>query len=242
MFDRNVLDSITVITHSAVRIGGDKVIYIDPIGIEGEPHDADLILITHPHADHFSPGNIRKVLKDSTVVACPESMAGKLGRASGREPVSLTAGMSTSLAGVPVEAVAAYNKKKIYHPKKKGWLGYVLTVGETRVYIAGDTESNPENKAVTCDIALLPVDTSRTMTPDQAAELAKLISAQAVIPIHYGALLGGKKAPVKFKQALDPSIECDIRDTVYSSILVKMMVLPSVLGFIVGFTLMMLVL
>ena len=53
MFDQAVLDSINVTAHSCVRIAGEKIIYIDPIRIEGEPHDADIILFTHAHLITF---------------------------------------------------------------------------------------------------------------------------------------------------------------------------------------------
>ncbi|MBQ3947938.1 MAG: MBL fold metallo-hydrolase, partial [Ruminococcus sp.] len=69
-----MLDFITVNTHSSIRINDEKVIYIDPFRITEESHDADIILITHSHYDHFSPDDIKKVMKQETVLVCPESM------------------------------------------------------------------------------------------------------------------------------------------------------------------------
>lgn len=69
MFERSVYDEIQTITHSGIRIGGDVVIYMDPISINGAPHDADLILFTHMHFDHFSPRDVKKLLKSDTVIA-----------------------------------------------------------------------------------------------------------------------------------------------------------------------------
>ena len=52
-------DQIQVFTQSSIRIsGGPGTLYLDPIGIPGAPHDADYILITHDHGDHFSPEDI----------------------------------------------------------------------------------------------------------------------------------------------------------------------------------------
>ena len=110
MFDQNVLDRIQVITHSCIRIAGKTVIYIDPIGIAGEPHDADLILFTHPHFDHFSPKDVKKLMKADTVIAAPKSMALLCTLRLQKKPVTLLPGQQTELASIPVTAVAAYNK------------------------------------------------------------------------------------------------------------------------------------
>ena len=56
-------DSISVNAHSSIRIGGSTVVYIDPFKLTEEAHDADLILFTHPHYDHFSPEDFRKAAK-----------------------------------------------------------------------------------------------------------------------------------------------------------------------------------
>lgn len=240
MFDQAVLDSINVTAHSCVRIAGEKIIYIDPIRIEGEPHDADIILFTHAHFDHFSPKDVKKLIKQGTVIGAPEKMAGKCRKAFGIEPVSFVPAMTYELCGVTVETVAAYNMRKRYHPKKMGWCGYILTICETRVYIAGDTDSTQESESVCCDIAVLPIGGMYTVDPTQAAELANKIKPHTVIPYHYGKMLGGKDAPIKFKAALDRDIESSVRLSAYTDIMMwcyirigSLMAVGAVLGLLI---------
>ena len=222
MFKQSVLESIEVINHSGIRINSSKVIYIDPISVSGTPHDADLILFTHPHRDHFSPKDVKKLLKADTVIAAPKSMSTRCRIFLGKEPVSLMPAQSLNLCDIPVETVAAYNIKKPNHMKAKNWLGYILDIDGTRVYIAGDTDITEESRRVSCDIALLPVGGSFTMDPKQAAELANFISPHTVIPIHYGKLIGGAEAAENFRSAVDPHIETDIRPSACSDVLLKM--------------------
>lgn len=230
MFEESVLKRIQVMEQSGVRIVGEKVIYIDPIKVVGAPHDADLILFTHPHLDHFSPKDAKKLMKDSTVIAAPKSMAVVCRLRLGRKPVPLLPGETQQLCGVTVEAVAAYNRFKLFHLKAMKWLGYILTIGQTRVYISGDTDITAESKAVSCDIALLPVGgTGYTMNAEQAAELAAAIAPHTVIPVHYGKLLGGANAAERFRAALDSRIEADIRPTAFSTVMISMYLRAAVL-------------
>ena len=224
----NTLKQITVNMHSSIRIGGETVIYVDPIGISDAPHDADLVLITHPHFDHFSPGDIKKVMKDNTVIACPKASAALCRLLTGKKPVTVSPGQSLSLCGVPVETVAAYNKNKPMHAKFFRFVGYVLTMDDTRVYISGDTDYTPEASAVQCDIAMIPIGGTYTMNPVQAASLVNQIAPKAVIPVHYGLALGGQDAPETFRAHLQPGIQADIRPTVYSKVMLR--VLPLLLA------------
>ena len=219
----NPLAQITVNMHSSIRIGGDTVIYVDPIGISDAPHDADLVLITHPHFDHLSPKDIKKVMKDDTVIACPKIAAGLCRLLTGKKPVTVSPGQSLSLCGVPVETVAAYNKVKPMHAKFFRFVGYVLTVDGTRVYISGDTDYTPEASAVECEIALIPIGGTYTVNPVQAAALVNQIAPRVVIPVHYGLMLGGKDAPEAFRTRLKPGIEADIRPAVYSNVMLRVM-------------------
>ena len=210
MFDQKVLDLIQVPIHSSIRIGGDRVIYIDPFKIEGEPHDADLLLLTHEHFDHFSPEDMAKVMKDDTVVVYPRPMYDDLAWLEDDCLFPVEPGQSYEVLGIPLETVAAYNLVKPFHPKSKGWVGYVLTLGVTRVYIAGDTDQTPENSQVSCDIALVPIGGTYTMNAKKAAAFVNTLRPHTVIPVHYGTVVGKPQDADTFKAALDPDIRVKI--------------------------------
>lgn len=222
MFRENVLEKIDVINHSAICINGEKKIYIDPIEIKGTPHDADLILFTHPHFDHFSPKNVKKLLKQNTVIAAPESMKFFCKLLPKSETVFLLPGRDYELCGVSIHTVAAYNNRKPMHMKAMKWLGYIIDVDDTKVYISGDTDITEESGSVSCDIAILPVGGFYTVNAVQAAELARKIAPHTVIPVHYGKFLGGADAAEKLRSALGTDIETDIRPNAYSTVLVSM--------------------
>ena len=97
-----------------------------------------------------------------------------------------------TVAGVRIAAVPAYNivhkrdNGRPYHPKGVG-NGYVLTLGNKRVYLAGDTENIPEMARLEeIDIAFLPMNLPYTMSPEMAADAARSFSPKVLYPYHYG--------------------------------------------------------
>ena len=73
-----------------------------------------------------------------------------------------------------------------YHPQGRD-NGYVLTIGGTRVYIAGDTEDIPEMRALDgIDVAFLPMNLPYTMDVEQAASAVAAFAPGRVYPYHYG--------------------------------------------------------
>lgn len=188
-----MIDKIDVFTHSSIRIRTDSAtIYADPFHITEVSHDADFILVTHQHYDHFSPEDIRKVLKDSTVLVVPKSMikdAREL-EAEVKEIVAVGTSDSLELGALKLETIPAYNSLKPFHPKHSEWVGYILTIEGKRIYIAGDTDLTKEAGQVKCDIALLPIGGTYTMDPKKAAELTNTIKPEYVIPTHYGDIVG----------------------------------------------------
>ena len=201
-------DKLCVNTHSSIRIQTEKaVVYLDPFRLETAPHDADVVFFTHEHFDHFSPEDVKKVLNEDTVFVMPvgmEKAAAKVVQA--HCVLSVAPGGSGSVKGLDFEAVAAYNPKKRFHPKKQGWVGYVLTVDGQRVYVAGDTDVTPEAEAVRCDVALLPIGGTYTMNAAEAAALANKLRPELVIPIHYGSVAGDPEDFSAFAAAVDPAI------------------------------------
>ena len=188
-----MVDRIEVLTHNSIRIKDSiGTIYIDPFKIKDEPHDADFILITHQHYDHFSVEDIMKVVKDTTVLVSPESMiddAMELER-SVQEVVGIRPNETKEIAGLTIEAVPAYNNIKPFHPKRAEWVGYIFTLGGKRIYVAGDTGLTPDNKKVKCDIALVPIGGTYTMDYKKAGELINIIKPEVAIPTHYGSIVG----------------------------------------------------
>lgn len=188
-----MIDKIDVFTHTSIRIRGDAAcIYLDPFKIREEAHDADYVFVTHSHYDHFSPEDIRKVLKDTTIIVAPESMIDDARELEHevKEIVAVKPGDKLDINGLEVEAVPAYNTLKPFHPKRAEWVGYILTVDGKRIYIAGDTGLTKEAREVKCDIALLPIGGTYTMDTKRAAELTGIIKPEYVIPTHYGSIVG----------------------------------------------------
>jgi L-ascorbate metabolism protein UlaG (beta-lactamase superfamily) len=197
-----MLKKIKWLGHSSVKIEAEKTIYIDPWKIK-EGRKADLILISHSHGDHLSPADIRKIQKEETVIIAAGDAAAQL---SG-DVRALKPGEKVTVQGVTIEAVPAYNIGKPYHPKANDWIGFILTVEGKRIYYGGDTDLIPEMKDIKADILILPVGGTYTMTAREAAEAADLIRPEAVIPIHFGDIVGTPADAVKFKELCKAPVE-----------------------------------
>ena len=186
---------ITINTHSSIRLQSEQgtVMYVDPFGFETEPHDADLVLVTHTHFDHLSPDDIARVRKAQTVFVLPATCRGKFIEAgfTGEQATFLAPyEQAMPLPGITVETVPAYNVSKGFHPKAEGWLGYVVEIDDKRVYIAGDTDDLPENREISCDIALVPAGGTYTMDAREAAAFVNALKPAVAIPEHYGSVAG----------------------------------------------------
>ena len=203
---------ITINTHSSIRLETEQgtVIYVDPYGFETEPQDADLILVTHTHFDHFSPEDIARVRKPHTAFVLPATAMGEFVKAGfTNEDAAFLAPYehATPLPGIEVETVPAYNRTKRFHPEENGWLGYVVVMDGKRVYIAGDTDDLPENRSISCDVALVPAGGTYTMDAREAAAFVNALRPAVAIPEHYGTVAGSADDGKTFAGLVDPGIE-----------------------------------
>ena len=196
------VEKIHWLGHDSFRVDGTKTVYFDPFQIEEGP-GADLILISHDHFDHCSPEDVDKIRKENTVIITEKDSAGKL---QGDVRI-LNPGEKTEVEGVKIEAVPAYNTDKDFHPRKNGWLGFIVTVDGVRIYHAGDTDFIPEMKGMSVDIALLPVSGTYVMTAEQAVSAALAIRPRIAIPMHYGAIVGEERDAVSFQSALADTVQ-----------------------------------
>lgn len=210
------LSNITVNTQSSIRIAGEKVLYFDPINIEDENHDADVIFITHEHYDHFEPKSIAKIKNENTVLVAPASMEKQIKAGSGIAKIELwEPGSIHEFAGLWIETIPAYNLfPKPFHTKSKNWQGYLVKMGGVSYYIAGDTDVNEDIKKVSCDVALIPIGGKFTMDKKQAADYVTTIKPKAVIPTHYGEVVGHPTDGKDFKDYVeisDGSIQVELK-------------------------------
>jgi L-ascorbate metabolism protein UlaG (beta-lactamase superfamily) len=182
---------ITFIGHGTLMFEyNNKIIHVDPVSQYGDYSKvtrADIILVTHHHGDHLDIATLQKIVKPSTDLLLTATCARevKLGTV-------INNGDSILVQGIKVEAVPAYNivhernKGEPYHPRGEG-NGYVLTLGDKRIYIAGDTENIPEMKNLTAiDIAFLPMNLPYTMTPEMVAQAVRMFNPKILYPYHFG--------------------------------------------------------
>jgi len=182
---------ITFLGHGTLMMTfGGKTIHVDPYGDVadyGSLPKADLVLVTHEHFDHLDQDACRAIRAPGTAVVATKACAATL-----PDAVILANGDTKTVLGLTIEAVPAYNiahkrpDGNPFHPKGSG-NGYIITFGDKRVYIAGDTENTPEMKALKgIDVAFLPMNLPYTMSPEQVADAAKVFRPKILYPYHYG--------------------------------------------------------
>ncbi|MBE3036174.1 MAG: MBL fold metallo-hydrolase [Candidatus Atribacteria bacterium] len=182
---------ITFIGHGTLIFTfNEKVIHVDPYGELANYSilpKADIILITHEHSDHFDLPAIEKLKTEKTQIVFTETCAKKVPGG-----IVMKNGDVLIVQGIKIEAVPAYNivhtrgNGEPFHPQGVG-NGYILTFGDKRIYVAGDTENIPEMKAIeNIDIAFLPMNLPYTMTPEMVVDAAELFKPKILYPYHYG--------------------------------------------------------
>lgn len=191
-----MIEKLHWLGHASFRIDSDQVIYIDPYKIKAGAAPADLICVTHEHYDHLSPQDIRKIATPQTVFVAPASVAKAL---SGDVRV-IRRGEKATVGKVAVEAVAAYNIGKDFHPRSSDNVGYIITVEGARIYHSGDTDVIPEMGTVKADIVLLPCGGTYTMTAKEAAGAVEVLHPKIVVPMHWGSVVGSRKDAEEFQR------------------------------------------
>jgi L-ascorbate metabolism protein UlaG (beta-lactamase superfamily) len=183
--------NITFIGHGTLMFTFQaKSIHVDPFGEMADYTKlpkADLILLTHEHRDHLDLKAISILRTEKTVIVLTQTCAKQM-----EGGIVMNNGDLKTIEGLKIEAVPAYNivhkrdTGQPFHPKGIG-NGYVITFGDKRVYVAGDTENTPEMKGLKdIDIAFLPMNLPFTMTPEMVADAAKAFKPRILYPYHYG--------------------------------------------------------
>ena len=186
------------------------VVYVDTVGeaaqYEGMPNP-DLILITHRHGDHYN-ADLLAALPEAPILTNADVRDMMPGDLQARTEV-IAAGQEHAALGLGIGAIPSYNVTEgrlNFHPQDRGDLGFVITIGDFRVYVSGDTEATPEMMALTdIDLAFVCMNLPFTMTAEQAAAGVAAFSPGVVIPYHYRGREGGTQDPKEFARLLAAS-------------------------------------
>jgi len=180
----------TLVGHGSLMFAyNGKIIHVDPyskIADYSTLPKADLVILTHEHADHLDVDAIEMIKKDDTrfimTQVCYDSL--QYGEIMGN-------GDKKEFNSIAIEAVPAYNvvnkrsDGEFYHPKGRG-NGYIFQFGDKKVYVAGDTENIPEMKKLKdIYIAYLPKNLPYTMSDDMFIDAAVTVNPNYLYPYHF---------------------------------------------------------
>ena len=183
--------AITFIGHGSLMMEfKGKIIHVDPFGELADYSQfpkADIVLVTHEHGDHLDLKALENIRTEKTMIVLTELCAAQV-----KDGIVMRNGETREVGGLTVSAVPAYNilnnrpNGSPFHPKGAG-NGYVITFGDTRIYIAGDTENTPEMKNLqNISIAFLPMNLPYTMTPEMVADAVRAFHPRILYPYHFG--------------------------------------------------------
>lgn len=206
MLDFNAI-KIHWLGHDGYKIiaGSKPTIYIDPYQLsrlQQNKNDADIVLISHNHFDHLSMDDLKHVIGENTTIVAAKECVEQLKSFETTKIKGVAPGDRLTVQGMSIEAVAAYNTNKQFHPRADGKVGFVITLDNMRIYHSGDTDDIPEMSATKPDVALIPVSGTYVMTAEEAARAVneRIKPKKLAIPMHYGSIVGSEKDAVNFKQ------------------------------------------
>jgi L-ascorbate metabolism protein UlaG (beta-lactamase superfamily) len=189
-------------------------IYVDPTNAFADLPRANLILITHDHADHLSQAAISNVMSTPVALVAPQVVYSKLSSYLANSTAVLTNGMQTNLLGIGIEAVPMYNTNSSPSHAKGTGNGYILTLGCQRIYLSGDTHNIPEMSGFTNLAAAFLAMNQYTMNVTQAVLAVRSLKPAVVYPNHFKNANGTLTDLNSFKQQVltNPAAEVRLRN------------------------------
>ncbi len=173
---------LTKFGHACVRLEtGDHTIVLDPGGFT-EPEAVDgatAVLITHEHADHYSPDHLRRT---DAPIHTIEAVAARIREDAPdvAERVTVVERGQNFDSGVPTQVVG--EKHAIIHPEMQHFdnSGYLLEVEGLRIFHPGDSLTVPDEPV---DLLLLPVS-APWLKIGECIDFARDVGAQRSVAIH----------------------------------------------------------
>ena len=184
--------TIIPITHGTLVLENeDNVIYIDPTGgaeaFKGQKQPT-MVLITDIHGDHLNLETLEALKLANVPTVMPQAVSEKISGSLINNRRILNNGEKIDLNSITIEAIPMYNLREEalnFHTKGRG-NGYVLTIGNERIYISGDTEDIPEMRSLkNIDKAFVCMNLPYTMPIESAASAVLDFKPTKVYPYHY---------------------------------------------------------
>lgn len=180
--------------HASVRIEttDGTVLYVDPWSdiLDEKPQDGDVVFVTHDDFDHYDPEGIAAVAgQDATVAAFEAIDTSDLDRTV----VDLPYEGTTTVSGIDVESIPAYNDPDGTHVDDAGRpfhaegevIGLRLDIDGVSVFYPSDTDFLDHHESVQADVFMPPIGGHYTMDRHEAAEFARILDPDLVLPVHY---------------------------------------------------------
>ena len=183
---------ITPILHGTLVLEYEgKTIYVDPYGgasLFSGQKSPDIVLITDIHGDHHNQETLDGLDLKNAIIVAPKAVAEKLPSGSSKSIQIINNGDTETISGITISAIPMYNLPETddsRHPKGRG-NGYIVQLGNKKVYLSGDTEDIPEMRSLKgIDVAFVCMNLPYTMDINQAADAVSEFKPAIVYPYHY---------------------------------------------------------
>jgi L-ascorbate metabolism protein UlaG (beta-lactamase superfamily) len=179
------------------------------------PEKIQYILLTHGHDDHIADVVPVAAKHGSTVVAIYE-LASWVSAKGVASTIGMNLGGTVRLDDVAATMVEAKHSSAARDEQGDHYVGvaagYVLTIADGPVlYHAGDTAVFGDMKLIgelyRPEVAMLPIGGHFTMGPKEAALAVRLLSAETILPIHFGTVPQLTGAPDELAALVDSKVQ-----------------------------------
>ena len=185
--------NVTLLYNAGVMIETNETrLYIDPYELNStyEAYPADIVLVTHPHGDHYDPDSLNIIRTESTEFIFPSNMTTECAiyGATGVVP-----GDTVMIGDINITAFYMYTYPvegyPASHPAEANWTSYIITIGNFTMFHAGDSKNIIEYYELRgmIDLVFLPLGPGcQTMANYEVVEVLQRIKPTYFIAIHYG--------------------------------------------------------
>ncbi|MBU0468875.1 MAG: MBL fold metallo-hydrolase [Candidatus Omnitrophica bacterium] len=203
------------INHASFIIqAGTLTIHVDPVGETDDYKDLEkpeILLITHTHHDHLNVKVVKYLQQKNTTILGPKEVIDQLGFG---QVIENGESHINDFNNVKIDAIPMYNttKERLNFHKKGEGNGYVVTINDKRIYVAGDTEDIPEMRNLkNIDHAFICMNLPYTMTVEQAASAVLEFKPKNVYPYHYRGQ-DGMSDINKFRELVSDNPEINVKN------------------------------